>query len=196
GVNLGGGYHHARPGLGHGFCVYNDVAVALAALRAAGELDGPVLIVDTDAHQGDGDHAFFAEDPDTFSLSLHQGSLFPEPKLVGDADVELRAGDGDAELLAALTRQLDRLLPQSGPPPEPWALVVHVAGADVLSDDPLANLSMSPEGLAARDRLVLERARAQGVPLLHLLAGGYGPSAAAAQAESVAGLLEAISPGS
>ena len=183
GINLGGGYHHARPALGHGFCIYNDVALAVHTLRSEG-LQGNVLIVDTDAHQGDGDHAFFAADPTVFSFSMHQGDIFPSPKLAGDRDVELRAGTSDAAFLARLQAELEPLLDEVAP-----VLVVHVAGSDVLHDDPLAGLGMTVDGLVQRDLMVLRASRARGVPVLHLLAGGYGPSAADAQAKSVAALL-------
>lgn len=184
GINLGGGFHHARPALGHGFCIYNDVAYALHALRAEG-FAGRALIVDTDVHQGDGNHAFFADDPSVFSSSIHQGSLFPFPKLRGDLDIALPAGTGDGEYLQILEQMLERLFLELSP-----ALVVHVAGADVLGDDPLGGLSLTQSGLVARDRAVLRAARARGTPLLHLLAGGYGPSAARAQGASIEALLQ------
>ncbi len=182
-VNLGGGFHHARPEMGHGFCVYNDVAVGIAQLREDG-FDGRILIVDTDAHQGDGDHAFFADDETVYSFSMHQGNIFPSPKLDGDRDISLPGGMGDDAFLAELAGALPEVMAAAQP-----ALVVHVAGSDVLIDDPLAGLAMSAEGLAARDVMVLEAARTAGVPLVHLLAGGYGPSSAAAQGESVAAML-------
>ncbi len=184
GVNLGGGFHHARPAMGHGFCVYGDVAAAVAALRADG-FAGRVLIVDTDAHQGDGNHAFFAEDSSVFSLSLHQEGIFPQPRLRGDVDVDLAAGTDDANYLEVLAWALARA-------PDDAAFVFHVAGADVLADDPLAGLGLGPEGLVARDLAVLRWARARGLPVVHLLAGGYGPSAARAQALSVAALLREV----
>ena len=183
GVNLGGGFHHARPAAGGGFCVYNDVAAALGVLRAEG-FGGRVLIVDTDAHQGDGDHLFFRDDSTVFSFSMHQGDIFPGDKPRGDKDVSLPGGADDAAFLAALEGALGEIL--AGFTPE---LVIHVAGADVLRDDPLAGLALTPEGLAARDRAVAEAAVA--TPLVYLTAGGYGPSAARAQAASVAAMLAA-----
>ncbi len=101
GINLGGGFHHARPGLAHGFCVYADVAVAVAVLREEG-VSGHILIVDTDAHQGDGNHSAFAGDPTVTSVSLHQQGLFPQPGVPGDADLELPAGTSDAAYRAEL----------------------------------------------------------------------------------------------
>lgn len=185
GINLGGGYHHARPAMGHGFCIYSDVALAIATLRKEG-LTGPVLIVDTDAHQGDGSHAFFADDDSVFSFSMHQGDIFPTPKLDGDLDVPLPAGTNDADFLAALAQHLAPLVDTLKP-----AMIIHVAGADVLYDDPLAGLAMTPQGLVDRDLLVAETARSTHTPLLHLLAGGYGPSAAQAQLASVTAMVRA-----
>lgn len=183
GIHLGGGFHHARPDMGHGFCVFNDVAVAIATLRDEG-FDGRVLIVDTDAHQGDGNHAFFAEDPSVFSFSMHQSNLFPNPKLKGDADHGLDAGTSDARFLEALEGELEAHLDAFQP-----ELVIHVAGSDVLDDDPLANMAMTPDGLVERDLMVYRAARERDLGLVHLLAGGYGPSSAKAQAASVAAML-------
>jgi histone deacetylase 11 len=183
-VNLGGGFHHARPDLGHGFCVYNDVALAVRALRDEG-FAGKVLIVDTDAHQGDGNHTFFANDPDVITLSLQQEGIFPQPRVPGTYDIELPAGTTDDEFLAPLGHRLDLVLQR-----ESIGLVFHVAGADVLKDDPLADLSLTIDGLVRRDLLVMRLVRSRDVPLVHLLAGGYGSSAAPAQLRSVSALLE------
>lgn len=183
GINLGGGFHHAGPSKGHGFCVYNDVAVAIDALRQDG-FDRSILIVDTDAHQGDGDHAFFAADPTVWSFSMQQAGLFPMPRETGDFDLDLPAGTGDEPFLDALALHLERQVTEQRP-----ALIVHVAGADVLADDPITGLGLSPEGLVRRDLLVARVAEEAGAGLLHVLAGGYGPSAAEAQAASVAALL-------
>ena len=183
GINLGGGFHHARPEMGHGFCVYNDVAVAIAQLRADG-FGGRILIVDTDAHQGDGNHAFFADDPDVYSFSMHQGNIFPTPKLRGDRDASLSGGTTDAPFLAVLQGALPEVFEAARP-----VLIFHVAGSDVLSDDPLAGLAMTVDGLVARDLMVAGAAKEAGVPLVHLLAGGYGPSSATAQGLSVAAML-------
>ena len=185
GINLGGGFHHARPALGHGFCIYNDVGYAIHRLREDG-FSGRVVIVDTDAHQGDGNHAFFAHDATVASISLHQGSAFPHPKLVGDHDVNLPDGTGDATFLEVLERYLSTVVRDLRPD-----LLVHVAGADVLADDPLTTLGMTVPGLVQRDLQVQAAARRLDVPLLHVLAGGYGPSAATAQSQSVAAMLNA-----
>lgn len=182
-INIGGGYHHARPKMGHGFCLYGDVALAIHTARQEG-FTGTVLIVDTDAHQGDGNHAFFANDPSVISFSMHGKALFPHPKLVGDRDVGLPGGVEDDEFLAILETELDALMAQHQP-----KLVIHVAGADILHDDPLANFQLTPEGLVRRDRLVARKSRASGAAFVHTLAGGYGPSAAEAQAKSIQVML-------
>jgi histone deacetylase 11 len=187
GINLGGGFHHARPALGHGFCIYNDVAYGLHVARTNG-FDGTVVVLDTDAHQGDGNHAAFATDPSVFTISLHGGHLFPHPKIAGDLDIEVPSGIGDAAYARTLADALETALEQ-GP-----ALVVHVAGSDVLADDPLADLGLTPEGLVARDAAVFDAVRARGIPFVQVLAGGYGPSSASAQAASVANLLRKAQP--
>jgi len=188
GINLGGGYHHARPDLGHGFCIYNDVATAVAVLRAEG-FDGHVVIVDTDAHQGDGNHAAFAGDESVTTFSMHQGDLFPDPKIPGDLDHPLPAGVGDDEFVRILDERLTELFALR--PPD---LVFHVAGSDVLDDDPLTGLALTPEGLVTRDLVVARHARSAGAGLVHLLAGGYGPSAARAQGASIQALLRGQTP--
>jgi len=180
-INLGGGFHHARPELGHGFCVYNDVALAVDTLRRGG-FEAPILIIDTDAHQGDGNHAFFSDDSTVYSFSMHQGDIFPIPKLLGDRDIALSAGIDDETFLGILSHELEQLPVKPG-------LVFHVAGSDVLNDDPLANMALTIDGLVQRDLMVAGWARQQNIPLVHLLAGGYGPSAAKAQGRSAAALL-------
>jgi|GEM_PF-9489 len=182
-INLGGGFHHARPDMGHGFCVYNDVAVAILALRAAGFSDN-VLIVDTDAHQGDGSHAFFGDDPSVFSLSLHQDGIFPNPKLPGDLDVPLPGGSDDRTFLAALDRALSQVPADLQP-----GLVVHVSGSDVLQGDPLATLRITPQGMRSRDLAVARWTAEHRAGLLHVLAGGYGPRSAEAHQLSLTALL-------
>jgi len=182
-ITLGGGYHHARPEMGHGFCLYGDIALAIHVARQEG-FSGSVLIVDTDAHQGDGNHVFFAEDPSVFSFSMHGSALFPNPKVQGDLDVALPGGIQDEEFLTILDTELKALIDAHQP-----SLVIHVAGADILHDDPLANFGLTVEGLVQRDRLVARTARASGAAYVHTLAGGYGPSAVRAQSQSIQAIL-------
>ncbi len=186
GINLGGGYHHARPDGGHGFCVYNDVAAAVLTLRDQG-FEGRVLIIDTDAHQGDGNHAAFADDPSVYTLSFQQEKIFPQPRVPGDRDVELRSGTDDSAYLARLERELDAAFEA-----DDIGLVIHVAGSDPLWNDPLASLGLTIDGLVKRDLMVMHAARDRSIPYLHLLAGGYGPSSAEGSAASIAAILREV----
>ncbi|MBB4211149.1 histone deacetylase family protein [Rhodothalassium salexigens] len=163
-----GGSHHGHPGFGAGFCVFNDVGVAVATLRAEGLVDR-VLIIDLDVHQGDGTAAIFADEPAVFTFSLHAEKNFPVRKVAGDLDVGLADATGDAAYLATLADLLDPLVAHHRP-----ELIFYNAGVDPHRDDKLGRLSLTDRGLAARDRLVLETAWARGVPLASVPGGGYG----------------------
>lgn len=165
-VVLGGGFHHAFPDHGEGFCLVHDVAVATAALRAAGEVRR-VAIVDLDVHQGNGTAVCFARDAETFTVSLHQESNYPAVKPPSSVDVGLPDGTRDEEYLAALEDPLVRAL-AFGPD-----LMWYLAGADPYEEDLLGGLALTRAGLRERDRRVLAAARAAGVPVAVTLAGGY-----------------------
>jgi len=167
GINLAGGTHHAHRGHGEGFCVFNDAAVAARAMQAEGRA-GRVLIVDLDVHQGDGTAAIFAGDDSVFTLSLHGRNNFPFRKHESDLDVELDDGTGDAGYLATLDVALPRALAAARPD-----LAIYLAGADPFRGDRLGKLAMSKAGLLARDRRVLTRLRAAGIPIAIAMAGGY-----------------------
>ncbi|NUO49575.1 MAG: histone deacetylase [Polyangiaceae bacterium] len=165
-INLGGGFHHARRDHGGGFCAFNDIAVAVDRARADG-FSGRVLIVDLDAHHGDGTRSMFADDERVTTFSMHGVSWDPSP-VASAIDVELGPAVGDETYLAALEDHLPEAFARSDP-----ALVFYVAGTDVALGDPLGGFRLSADAIAARDRLVLERTRP--VPTVMLLAGGYGP---------------------
>jgi acetoin utilization deacetylase AcuC-like enzyme len=167
GMNLGGGTHHAGRDQARGYCVFNDVAVAVAALRGARSL-GRVLVVDCDVHQGDGTAELFAGDAETFTLSVHGGANYPFRRAVSDLDVDLRSGAGDDEYLDALRGALRRAIPAARP-----ELVVFLAGADPWEGDRLGRLALTKAGLAARDELVLDAASEAGAAVCVCLAGGY-----------------------
>lgn len=167
-VNLGGGFHHAARTVGGGFCAFNDVAVAVEHVRARG-FTGRVLVVDLDAHQGDGTRSIYAEDERVFTLSLH-GRHWDTSPAVASMDVALGPAVGDATYLAALRPALDEAFARARP-----ELIFYVAGVDIADGDPLGGFRVSPAGILERDRLVLTRAR--GVPTVVVLAGGYGPQA-------------------
>jgi acetoin utilization deacetylase AcuC-like enzyme len=172
GINLGGGFHHAFAGRGERFCLVNDVAVAVAELRAGG-FGEPVLVVDLDLHDGDGTRALFARDPTVHTFSIHNRSG-GDLDAVAATTVELGGGVEDGLYLDTLRSHLPGLLAAVRP-----GLVIYLAGNDPAADDQLGDWRISPAGLLARDRevaaAVLESERR--LPLAVVLAGGYGPQA-------------------
>ena len=166
GSNLAGGTHHAFADHGEGFCVLNDVAVAIRVLGRDG-LVGRAAVVDLDVHQGNGTATIFADDPSVFTFSMHGAKNYPLFKARSTLDVELADGTGDDEYLAALAEHLPRALAHR---PD---LVFYLAGADPYAGDKLGRLSLSIEGLRARDEFVLGECRARGVPVATVMSGGY-----------------------
>jgi acetoin utilization deacetylase AcuC-like enzyme len=167
-MNLAGGTHHAFPDHGEGFCVFNDVAIAVRALRAEGRIRR-AAIIDLDVHQGNGTHAIFARDAETFTFSMHGGRNYPFHKVPGTLDIELPDGTGDEEYLARLRDALPRVLNEGRPD-----VVVYLAGADPHERDRLGRLKLTFEGLEGRDAMVLEACREVGIPVAITIAGGYG----------------------
>ena len=167
GVNLTGGFHHAFAGHGEGFCALNDVAIAIRALQARGEIQR-AMVVDVDVHQGNGTAAIFRHDPSVFTLSMHQWENYPETKPFSNIDVHLPDGTGDATYLKLLERVLVPAL--DGFKPD---LICYVAGSDPYLEDKLGGLALTIDGLRQRDELVYGLARARRVPVMMTLAGGY-----------------------
>lgn len=167
-INLAGGTHHAFPAHGEGFCVFNDVAVAIRQALARGRI-ARAAIIDLDVHQGNGTHAIFAGDPRVFTFSMHGKRNYPFRKVAGTLDIELEDGVGDEEYLAHLSEALPRVL--AGATPD---LVVYLAGADPHEGDRLGRLALTFDGLARRDHMVLHAAREVGIPVAITIAGGYG----------------------
>jgi acetoin utilization deacetylase AcuC-like enzyme len=166
-ANLGGGTHHAFPGSGRGYCVFNDVVCATRALRVAGRL-GRVVVIDLDVHQGDGTNTAFAGDPNTFTLSVNGFGNYPFQRIPGDLDLDLPDGTGDEPYLEAVGRLVPEAIERARP-----ELCFYLAGADPYFGDRLGRLALSMRGLAERDRLVRDALRAAGVPVCLTLAGGY-----------------------
>ncbi len=169
-LNLGGGFHHARRDRGAGFCVFNDVAVAIAELRASG-FGGRVLVVDCDLHDGDGTRSIFAADPLVHTFSVHNHD-WDGIEAVEDTRISLGGGVEDEPYLGVLRETLpprfERFAPQ---------LVIYLAGADVAAGDPLGDWRITPQGIIQRDLLVTRLARSGSRPLVVLLSGGYGQEA-------------------
>lgn len=166
-VNLAGGTHHAFADHGGGYCVFNDSAVAARVLQAEGHLR-QVLVIDCDVHQGDGTAAIFADDPTTFTFSIHGARNFPFLKQRSDLDIHLADGTGDDDYLAALTEGLAQALERSAA-----ELAIFLAGADPYVGDRLGRLALTRDGLARRDELVLTTCRDAGLPVAVTMAGGY-----------------------
>ena len=167
-MNLAGGTHHAFADHGEGFCVFNDVAVAIRMLQRD-ERVRRVAIVDLDVHQGNGTNAIFAGDDSVFTFSMHGGRNYPFHKVPGSLDVELADGTGDDDYLNQLADLLPVVLSRAQPD-----LVVYLAGADPHEGDSLGRLRLSFAGLARRDALVIDQCREVGLPIAITIAGGYG----------------------
>ncbi|MBS1823902.1 MAG: histone deacetylase [Acidobacteria bacterium] len=178
GGNLAGGTHHAFRGEGSGFCVFNDIAVMIQHLRAQGRIRR-AAVIDLDVHQGDGTALIFADDPDVLTLSMHGKNNFPFRKQTSKLDIDLPDGTGDEEYLRLLADVLPRVFSFA---PD---FVVYQAGVDALATDTLGRLSLTLEGMAARDELVLTHCRDYGRPFVITLGGGYSnPLESTAQAHA------------
>ncbi|HVZ17394.1 MAG TPA: histone deacetylase [Terriglobales bacterium] len=166
GGTLAGGTHHAFRAEGSGYCVFNDIAVAIQWLRQTGQVKR-AAVVDLDVHQGDGTAQIFQDDPDVLTLSVHCQVNFPFRKQQSKIDVSLAEGIGDEEYLRALQKVLPRVFEFA---PE---IVFYQAGADPLNSDALGKLKLTHEGLITRDRMVMTQVRAAGLPFVVTMGGGY-----------------------
>ena len=172
-ANLAGGTHHAYADKGSGFCVFNDAAVATRLMQAewgrTHKQPLNVAIIDLDVHQGNGTARIFERDNQVFTLSMHGARNFPFEKEISDLDVELPDGCDDSTYLEALEQALVELEARFEP-----GLVIYLAGADPHEGDRLGRLSLSFDGLEARDRRVFDWAWSKRIPLTFSMAGGYG----------------------
>ena len=170
--NLAGGTHHAFPDHGEGFCVLNDVAVAIRKLQAERMIER-AAIIDLDVHQGNGTAAIFEADDEVFTFSMHGERNYPLAKMRSNLDVPLEDGVGDAEYLDALQRHLPTVLDMANAD-----IVFYLAGVDVGAGDRYGKLALTEEGIRQRDRWVIETVRSRGAPLGIVLAGGYAATRA------------------
>lgn len=166
-ANLGGGTHHAFPNCGRGFCVYNDVVVALHVARRAALVER-ALIVDLDVHQGDGTHFALDGDDAAFTFSINGFGNYPFHRVDGDLELDLPNGTGDARYLDELSELLPRALEAARPD-----VCFYLAGADPYEHDRLGRLALTLQGLRHRDELVSSALSAAGIPVVVTLAGGY-----------------------
>ena len=169
--NLAGGTHHAFADHGEGFCVLNDVAIAIRRLQADGRLER-ALVVDLDVHQGNGTAAIFEGDESVFTFSIHGERNYPARKMRSTLDVGLPDGVDDDAYLGALQAHLPVLTKEFRPD-----IVFYLAGVDVAEGDRYGKFRLSEAGIRARERCVLDWTRKLGVPLVITLAGGYSPNA-------------------
>jgi acetoin utilization deacetylase AcuC-like enzyme len=165
--NLAGGTHHSFADRGEGFCVLNDVAIAIRALRARDRIRR-AAIIDCDVHQGNGTATIFAGDNETFTFSIHGANNYPLFKAHSTLDIELPDGTEDDEYLDCLARHLPAVFPHD---PE---IVFYLAGADPFAKDKLGRLALSIDGLRERDRYVLQECYQREVPVVTVMSGGYG----------------------
>lgn len=182
-INLSGGYHHASGAKGHGFCVYADTPTALAVLHREGRIRS-ALVIDTDAHQGDGTADAVRDWGWVRMLDFFESGLFPWPKVAEDIPIPLPAWMGGAAYLRTIHEEVPVALEFSKPD-----LVVYNAGSDVLATDPLSTLKLTPGEMAERDLAVITMARERGIPLAMVLSGGYGPESWKAHARSIEGIV-------
>ena len=171
-VHIGGGFHHAFPDHGEGFCILNDVAVAVEKMKKEEKVE-KVMIVDCDLHQGNGTSYIFTKKDYVFTFSIHQMDNYPVDKPASSVDVGLWSGDGDDKYISSLRSYFPALFKMFKPD-----LIFYLAGADPYEGDQLGNLKLSKEGLKERDRIIIEEARKLRIPAAVLLAGGYAADVA------------------
>lgn len=166
--NLGGGYHHAHPDRAEGFCLINDVAVAIEKLRRKGKLQS-VLVIDLDYHQGNGTILFYLNDPNVFTFSIHAENWVTVDSET-NIDIESPSHTPDTLYLSKLRENLPKVFERFTP-----GLVVYLAGADPFILDSLGDFDLSEEGMLERDMYVFNEVRRRKIPLAIVAAGGYGP---------------------
>jgi acetoin utilization deacetylase AcuC-like enzyme len=164
--HIGGGFHHAFGNHGEGFCLFNDVAVAIKLLLAEKSIER-AAVIDLDVHQGNGTAFIFENEPRVFTFSMHQQNNYPVHKPCGTLDIGLLDNANDTVYLERLRNALPRVVEHA---PE---IAFYLAGADPYEDDQLGGLSLTKAGLRERDRLVMEACATAAIPLVVVLAGGY-----------------------
>ena len=167
--NLGGGYHHAHPNRGEGFCLINDVAIAIRKMQTLHSANR-YLIIDLDYHQGNGNLLYFQNDENIFTFSMHADKWDEIPEKNNNIDIELPSHAKDQMYLDILRRELPGVYTIFSPD-----IVFYVAGSDPYIKDTLGDFDISEEGLLERDKIVYQETKKYGLPMVILGAGGYGP---------------------
>ncbi|MEM8679570.1 MAG: histone deacetylase [Planctomycetota bacterium] len=193
-INLSGGYHHAKPHAGEGFCLYADAAIAIESLRASQQIDAAsrVMHIDTDAHQGNGVCHCFMDDSRVFLFDIFHADIYPQADSDArariDCAVPIHSTCTDDEYLGALQQRLPGFIDSITN--QPVALAIYNAGTDVFRGDPLGGLHLSADAILARDLFVVEQLRKRGIPTVMLLSGGYTRESHQLVATSIAQLLQ------
>ena len=168
--NLAGGTHHAYPDWGEGFCVFNDVAVAIRVLKQSMWIRR-AMVIDCDVHQGNGTASFFRDDADVYTFSIHGEKNYPFHKPPSSYDVGLPDKTKDPDYIRALGDALDHIFENFQPD-----VVFYLGGIDILETDHFGRLALSMKGLRNRDEIVIDTVYQKGIPLVLLLSGGYAPT--------------------
>jgi acetoin utilization deacetylase AcuC-like enzyme len=166
-VHLGGGFHHAFAGHGEGFCVFNDIAVAVRYIMKE-NMAKRIMIVDCDLHQGNGTADIFKDEKNVFTFSIHQEYNYPQVKPPSDLDIGLDDGTGDEQYISSLKEHLPVIIEDFKPD-----ILLYVAGADPYIDDQLGGLDLSISGLKKRDKYIFSLCKENDVRAACVLAGGY-----------------------
>ncbi|VDN06465.1 unnamed protein product [Thelazia callipaeda] len=184
-INIGGGFHHASSSEGGGFCIYADISLALTFLFIS-QMIKKAMIVDLDAHQGNGHENDFIDDQRVYILDMFNNRIYPNDLKARSAirrPIHLRVGTQDSEYLSLLVNNLEEVLNEFRPD-----IIVYNAGTDCLRGDPLGLLSISPKGIRKRDEIVFKKARERHIPIVMLLSGGYMPDTHEVIAKSIINL--------
>lgn len=189
-INLSGGYHHACGDRGEGFCIYSDIAIAIAHLRLSQRIfpDDSIAIIDLDAHQGNGLERIFYQDPTVHILDMYNRDIYPNDRLAQqriNCDLPLKSGTSDQEYLNILQEHLPKFLEQSKQP----KIAFYNAGTDIYERDPLGRLKISKQGILSRDKFVFQTLIEAGIPTVMVLSGGYTRESYQLVADSVAEIL-------
>lgn len=185
-INIGGGFHHCSGSSGGGFCAYADITLAIKFLFKHVEGVSKAMIIDLDAHQGNGHEADFEKDDQVYIIDVYNAYIYPRDIKVKSAikkNIELWHGTEDAEYMPLLRKHIPEALDSFKPD-----VIAYNAGTDVLVGDPLGNLAISPEGIIERDQIVFEEARKRGIPVFMLTSGGYQRRTARIIADSILNL--------
>ncbi len=166
-IHLGGGFHHAFPDHGEGFCLLNDVAVSIRCLQKRGRIK-KALIIDCDLHQGNGTAFIFRSDESVYTFSIHQENNYPFYKPKSDMDIGLKDFTSTKEYLGRIYDNIPKIIYTFKP-----EIILYLAGADPFAGDQLGSLSVSKKGLRERDNFIINQARSSSVPIAITLAGGY-----------------------